>query len=488
MRLLPAEEGSWRLAEVHLFDQLGTTLLASVCDGRLYEANEATAAFVRASQGAGDVAAGVAAVRKRWGFWRLGRVWHELEQQGIVTRSGPDRPPAPRPALPPITSIDLNITHQCNLACRYCYGAYGTLLSRDDGPFRYGSTEGWMSREVADAAFSFLLTNSGGAGEISLVFFGGEPLLNWRLFSTLVPEFRRRAEEAGKRLNLSTATNATLLTDRKLQFLIEHNVGIQFSVDGPAHVQDDQRSDRLGRGTYEAVRAAAARLFAYRPGVVTARATLTRQHLDLRSVVEHLLGIGFGNVHVEPATGIDNEYGVTKADLPELKRQYTEMAELFVERLDRGELLNFSNFVKYVRSTKSPEAPRFHPCGAGRGYMCVDPAGTVYLCHRFTGSTEYAMGNVFDGIDDELRSQIARLNVDARPGCQDCWARYFCGGGCWRVHVDATGGLEEPDLEFHCQLTRHIIELSMAINARLADDEAELLGAQYEQSKLPHEN
>jgi len=205
-------------------------------------------------------------------------------------------------------------------------------------------------------------------------------------------------------------------------------------------------------------------------------------------VVEHLLGMGFGNVHIEPATGVTNDYAVTPEDLPELKRQFAEMAELFLERLDQGELLNLSNFVKYVRSTKTPETPRFHPCGAGRGYLCVDPNGRLFLCHRFTGSDEYAMGNVFDGIDNALRRQVAGLHVHARPGCRDCWARYFCGGGCWRVHVDATGSLAEPDLAFHCELLKHTIELSMAINARLADDEAELLADRYDQSRMPHES
>jgi uncharacterized protein len=389
--------------------------------------------------------------------------------------------------LLPVTSIDLNVTHECNLACRYCYGAYGTLLTRTDGPFRYGSTEGWMTPEVARAAFSFLLQQSGDEPQISLVFFGGEPLLNWRLIETMVPEFRRRADEAGKKLFLSTATNATLLTSEKLDFMVRNGIGIQFSFDGPAEVQDDQRCDRLGRGSHDRVAEAARLLFEARPRSVNARTTITRRHLDVPAIVEHILGMGFASVHVEPATGVCNDYALTEADLPELKRQYTKLAEMFLSRLREGELFNLSNFVKYVRNTHAPQAPRFYPCGAGRSYLCVAPDGRIYLCHRFTGSEEYSLGDVFGGIRDDLRRRVEAANVDARPGCRECWARYYCGGGCWRVHVDATGSLEEPDRGFHCPLMRHVIETSMAINAHLADEEADVLAAEYELSRLPHE-
>lgn len=485
----PPNDG-WSLSEIHLVAQLGVRAVVDVRRGLVFEADEPTAAFIRSAQAAGDLRAAAAEVRRRWGWWRMGRVWNELQRAGLLTRSrqeAPQRPSPPPLFLPRVTSLDLNITHQCNLACRYCYGAYGTTLPACGSEFRYGTANGWMTEEVAVAAFEWLIRVSGQSRELALVFFGGEPLLNWRLFKRLVPQFKERAIQAGKRLHMSTATNATLLTQAKLDFLLENNIGIQFSVDGPPDIQDDQRPHKTGRGTHALVEAAAKRLFAHRPNQVTARATLTRPHMDIRRVVEHLLGLGFGSVHIEPATGIDNEYAVSADCLPELKNQLTSMAELFLQRLDAGELLEFSNFVKYIRSTHDPKEPRFYPCGAGRGYLCVDPSGTIYLCHRFTGTPEYSMGNVFDGLDDTLRWQVARLHVDARPGCRDCWARYYCGGGCWRVHVDATGGLETPDSAFHCQFQQHLIELSIAINTRLADTEAELLADQYRRTKMPYQ-
>jgi uncharacterized protein len=478
----------WRFAEFHVFGHLGRQLVVDVRRGRVFELDEPATDFLTAGVAGASVSVAATDVRRKWGWRRLLRVWHALQQQGLLTRQPPPRPEPPEPRLLPVTSLDLNVTHQCNLACRYCYGAYGTLLTRTDGPFRYGSTEGWMTPEVARAAFSFLLKQSGDEPEISLIFFGGEPLLNWRLIETMVPEFRRRAEEAKKKLSLSTATNATLLTPRKLDFLVRNGIGIQFSIDGPAEVQDDQRCDRLGRGSHASVAEAAQRLFRARPRSVNARATITRRHLDLPAIVDALLAMGFGSVHVEPATGIRNDYGLTEADLPELKRQYTNLAEMFLARLRDGRLFNLSNFVKYVRNTHAPQAPRFHPCGAGRSYLCVAPDGRIYLCHRFTGSDEYSMGDAFEGLRDDLRRRIAVAHVDARPGCRDCWARYYCGGGCWRVNVDATGSLEEPDRAFQCVLIRHVVELSMAINAHLADEEAEILAAEYERDRLPHEN
>ena len=483
-KLFPSDS---RLAESHLFEKLGRTILVNVRTGRSFEVDEAVAAFVNSvlETGSGEEAA--RELKRRWGWWRVGLVWNELRRLGFLNRHETPRPPAPKARLEPITALDLNVTHRCNLACRYCYGAYGDLLCAKDEEIRFGPGEGWMSDEVAAAAFEFLLKESGGAKEVSVILFGGEPLANMPLIRRIIPRFRQRAAEAGKKLNLSTATNGTLLSEKTLRYLIDNQVGIQFSFDGPPEIQDDQRCDRAGKGTYARVTKAARRLFKERPGSVTARATLTRRHMELIEIVEHLLSLGFENVHVEPATGIDNDYGMSADCLPELLKQFEDLAVLFLEKIDRGELLNFSNFVKHIRATNRPEAPRFHPCGAGRGYICVDPSGVLYVCHRFTGMKDYAIGNIFDGLDNRVREEIARLHVDARPGCSECWARYFCGGGCWRVNVGATGRLARPDLEFSCVIQRRLIELAMAINARLADADALLLADKLDASKLPYE-
>ncbi len=478
---------SWQLNELHAFSCLERLLLLDVRSGRSFEIDEPGAAFVEASRGPGGLETAAAVVKNRWGRLKLARVWDGLRRQGLLTRNPSPRPLPPDSPLEPITSLDLNVTHRCNLACRYCYGAYGDLLSHTDQQVRYGSERAWMSREVAEQAFDFLLRESGNSRQLSVIFFGGEPLLNFRLIRVLVPLFKEKARQAGKTVNMSTATNATLLTDKALKFLVDNEIGIQFSFDGPAAVQDDQRRDRKDGGTYARVIKAAQRLFAFRPNAITARATLTRQHLCLREIVEHLLQLGFENVHVEPATGVDNEYSVTIDCLPDLLRQYEQMAALFLEWIEKGDLLNFSNFVKYIRSTKNPTAARFYPCGAGRGYVCADPSGKLYLCHRFTGMEEYALGDVFQGIDNRVRDEINRLHVDVRSACSACWARYFCGGGCWRVNVGGSGTLEKPDEEFSCVLQRRIIELSIGINAHLADDEAQLLADRYSESRLPYE-
>ena len=68
-------------------------------------------------------------------------------------------------AYPPITSVHLNLTHRCNLACRYCYVAQEPM----DMPW-----------EVARDSIDFLAKNATlSKRRPEICFFGGEPLLRW---------------------------------------------------------------------------------------------------------------------------------------------------------------------------------------------------------------------------------------------------------------------------------------------------------------------
>ena len=90
------------------------------------------------------------------------------------------------------------------------------------------------------------------------------------------------------------------------------------------------------------------------------------------------------------------------------------------------------------------------------------------------------MGNVGSGIDLDLQQKILDLTVDNRPVCKDCWARYLCGGGCWKHAVDMHGNLEMPDNDFSCEIIRHEIECAMAINSELKISDKDILSEMYE--------
>ncbi len=452
-----------RLAEVHVFERLGRQILFDVASQLFYEITPLVAELIAAlaTPDSGDPARSLA-YRYRRRDVEAGLAL--LRTRGILGR-------APRTASRAaarsrgLRHLELMVTHGCNMRCRYCYGAEEHEPGRSTAHL-YGSDECGMSIETARAGIAFLLDASGRARDVDVVFFGGEPLLAFELIRTLVPEARALARARGKRLGFSLSTNGALLDEDVVSFLIAERVGCQVSIDGPAMIHDANRRFAGGAPTYDQILPGVRRLIAARPGRVPARVTVASGLVDVPVIVDHLLRLGFGSVHVEPAIGASPAC-VGPDDIAALEQQTERLAAVLVDRVRRNRPLPFTNLVRFVRSTRVVEERLAHHCGAARSYLALAQDGAFYPCHRFVGMPDYRMGDVWTGCDDRLAKRMRSLTVDARPGCNACWARYQCGGGCWKHAVDASGGLEQPDQARSCRLIRHQIECAMSINAAL---------------------
>lgn len=76
-------------------------------------------------------------------------------------------------------------------------------------------------------------------------------------------------------------------------------------------------------------------------------------------------------------------------------------------------------------------AKRMAGCGSGTEYLAVTPWGDLYPCHQFVGNEKFLMGNVDTGVvNTDIRDEFKTCNVYAKPGCKDCFARFYCSGGC----------------------------------------------------------
>ena len=90
--------------------------------------------------------------------------------------------------------------------------------------------------------------------------------------------------------------------------------------------------------------------------------------------------------------------------------------------------------------------------------MAVTPWGDLYPCHQFVGNEKFLMGNVDDGIlKPEIRDRFAACNVYSKPGCKDCFAKFYCSGGCaansYNFHGDITSSYEVG-----CELQKKRVE------------------------------
>jgi len=153
-----------------------------------------------------------------------------LLSRGDITRLA--RNGAPREvadaAGQPVTSLSLGVSTECNLRCRHCFGReHG---GRDDVLYRQG--RGHMSQETALGAVAFLFDRSAGARDLTVNFFGGEPLLNDAVVEATAAACQERAAREQKRVTFAMTTNGTLLDERRLDMLWRHGIR---PLNGPYH-------------------------------------------------------------------------------------------------------------------------------------------------------------------------------------------------------------------------------------------------------------
>ncbi len=396
--------------------------------------------------------------------------------------------PNPKPVLKKrygIRHIELMVTHGCNMGCRYCYGAHGSN-DWQASPHLYGATTTGMSLKTARSGVNFLFETSGRQKEVSVIFFGGEPLLEFELIKKLVPYIRTKEKQTGKKARLSLSTNGLLLDRAIVDYLVKQGISCQVSIDGPREIQDRNRCLPNGKGSYSRVLKGVQQLIQARKGRVPARVTLAHGAIDIPKVVDHLLSLGFGSVHAEPDNGLNPETAVNAKDVEIIKKQSETMALFLIKRVRQNRYFNYANLVKHIRQTRVVRERLAHFCGAARTYLALSQDGDFYPCHRFVGMKEYRMGNLDTGLNRSLQRKILDLTVDSRPICSSCWARYLCGGGCWKHAVDKNGCLDTPDNEVACRIIRHAIECAMAINSELKIDDQEILSHLYETTTEPH--
>ena len=158
--------------------------------------------------------------------------------------------------------------------------------------------------------------------------------------------------------------------------------------------------------------------------------------------------------------------GFTKEDLPKIYAEYDRLTDAYLKRHEEGRGFFFFHFNTDL-SGGPCVAKRLAGCGAGHEYFAVDVNGDLYPCHQFVGRDKYRLGNVFDGIvDEKLPAYFRGSNVLTKDKCRECWARFFCSGGC---HANAelfNGDIRKP-YDLGCEIQKKRLECAIAVQAML---------------------
>jgi uncharacterized protein len=359
----------------------------------------------------------------------------------------------------PIHTLVLQVTDACNLCCDYCYCRNHPRLP---------DSEKKMTPETARRAIDFLLSRSGKHNVLTLVFFGGEPLLNFDLISDAVDYSRERGFQQNKKFNFAVTTNATLLTQPIIDFFAEKQISVTVSMDGVEEIHDRHRRYLNGNPSYKVIVPKIKNLLQQmtkRP--VAARVTVTEAAEEIPGTLKHLLDMGFAEAGFAPATTCDLRFQLQEAGMANLLRHFKDLCDQFMELAQKDKVLGFTNLIDLLVLIHEGEIKQY-PCGAGLGLFCVDAEGRLYLCQRLVGHSAAQMGNIVEGVD-ESKAAAFRSDVqkDREPLCASCWARHICAGGCYQEALVREGTMSAPNSHY-CRWIREWTDVGLNVYGRLA--------------------
>lgn len=323
---------------------------------------------------------------------------------------------------PPIYALSLAIAQKCNMGCAYCYADQGDF----GGPMKN------MPLETALKSIDLLLKDCPENGKVQLTFLGGEPLINRKALREATEYASKKASEKNVRVGFSITTNGTLLTEDDAFFFEQHGFAVTVSLDGLKEAHDRQRPMKGGAGSYERIMENIKPLLTIQQKMqVSARVTVTPENLDLPETLDAFIKMGFHSVGFSPLLRSSSGTGeMGREDMEEMLSGMIACGLNFEQNVLQGKRYPFLNMVNALKEI-SKGTHRPYPCGAGAGYMGVSADGDLAACHRFVNEPAGKMGNLTDGIDAELQNNwLAARHVHQQTPCNQCWARYLCGGGC----------------------------------------------------------
>lgn len=342
----------------------------------------------------------------------------------------------------PITDVCLNVTEECNLACKYCFTEHHP---------------NYMTLEVAKDAAKWLYNNAIESSKIqekevipTIGFFGGEPTLMWD--SIIVPLISW-IESQNWKFNYGITSNCILMDKEKIDYLLEKNIGLLLSCDGDQYTQDLNRPMKNSKkSSFNELIKNLPYIAQKMPGI-TFRSTITPETAD--RIFENLMfaaKMGFENVFSIinefenwdeiSRVKVENELNkyclyVIDACLKEEKFVKLRPFEQAINKIIT--INNLCAFNEHSTITDIGESHDLARCGLGNGYGSINYKGDIFSCQEVAsrkGEKDiFYIGNIYDGINNEklkhlqetfINRKILKYNYDNPDKCNTCPSKLIC--------------------------------------------------------------
>jgi uncharacterized protein len=296
--------------------------------------------------------------------------------------------------------------------------------------------------------------------------------MNFQVVKDLVAYGRELEGIYHKNFRFTITTNGVLLDEDKMDFINNNMENVVLSLDGRKQVNDNMRLTISGEGSYDVILLRIKRMVELRGDKdYYVRGTFTSNNTDFGKDALEFYKNGFKKISIEPVVAPDEmDYALRTEHLNEVLKEYEDFSKQYIELKRNDPDFMFFHFM--IDLDQGPcIIKRAVGCGAGSEYIAVTPEGEIYPCHQFVGEKEFLLGNLDLGISNTgLRERFKSANVYTKKECRECWARFYCSGGCHANAHYANGDILKP-YEIGCEMEKKRIECALSVMASLSEEE-----------------
>lgn len=344
-----------------------------------------------------------------------------------------------------IRSLTLNVTQICNLHCTYC-------AAGGDGTF--GDPIKKIAVEKTLPQIQFFLDQIPNGGTFHIAFLGGEPLLYPEAIGNIAEYTRDEAGKRGITATFKVTTNGTRVTDKALKMLMAIHAHVVVSLDGPAEINDLQRFDKRGHGSFDAAFEGLQKLLAHKDRLasVGVHSVFNEKNLDVEKSWDFFSPL--------PLDYLEFTYAVNNHDAEATRAYNSSLEKVLQKAFEKGgedELLRINN-VREIFARLDDQRRRTNHCGLGKSFVMIDARNQIWNCPWTVGLAGNKLGEGTDlDYDAIARHQASQIETN---DCGTCWARFLCGGGCSFIHNSTDGDLKNKRNDF-CERTRFLSALAV---------------------------
>lgn len=337
------------------------------------------------------------------------------------------------------------LTNACNLKCRYCY--------QESKPVK-------MNFSMSKKSIDMMIKNKRKTEtDFQIRFFGGEPLLNYKLMKQIINYCSNDRFNDNNTFNYYLSTNGLLLDSEKLSFMNDSNTKIKISVDGNRETFNYYRKSAKYKDVYCVLIKKLKEVFKYYPNeLLTAGITNNYYNINFCENLQHAYEIGFRNFYIQFVCNNDF-YEERLPDIlaekyDEIINEYEKILSFINIKINSGQEIYVNLLDSFIKFLFVP-LNSLCGCSAGIASCAYDNVGNIYFCQRFIGNEKYIIGNVEKGLDRQKIKTIRNFNVMDR--CVNCPIRDYCMGGCFFNNYKNSKILDNY-LQYDCDIKVKLFE------------------------------